>query len=535
VDRGDAERVSHVKRLAIAGAVAALAIAAIWIWRASRSPAAGGSAEPTDAPGGERSGVARSRGEAPRLDDPAATPGASADQPDDPRAVRRDRGLEPAEVFEAEPRVEPWASAREKGVSRIVGRALGHVSSELSVEAVECRRGTCRESRSITPRGAIRSARSRFRSWARRRRPRLAKTAAALTSICFLAPRCATTRPTATGTACGAPAGSSDRRHRQPVDGRSQPPEKPELCEPACELLTTACPAAVDEADVEILRGCIGDCLRDAPSRICLDPPMRRWRTFDDRFLVEAPGLGPAQYYKLGRDLAVERVFKKETSRLGDEIHKISYDMIGGQLMCRHIVEHVRRPNEDRSSVELDKLEPLIPDDSPTEKQAREAIAVFEAGAEAVEAARREQITRLTGAAPESVRDLVGRLAERAVRDDDKLSRSMMAALAAVARLSRGGSVDPKSMRAATEAIGLAGRLMTGDPAVRDARLPTLSGEALSVISRLDELAGALEKAARTGDNYSSDTGSAAAAGYRNAAAVLRVAVFHLRAGVKVE
>jgi hypothetical protein len=133
-----------VKRLAIAGAVAALAIAAIWIWRASRSPAAGGSAEPTDAPGGERSGVARSRGEAPRLDDPAATPGASADQPDDPRAVRRDRGLEPAEVFEAEPRVEPWASAREKGVSRIVGRALGHVSSELSVEAVECRRGTCR-------------------------------------------------------------------------------------------------------------------------------------------------------------------------------------------------------------------------------------------------------------------------------------------------------------------------------------------------------------------------------------------------------
>jgi hypothetical protein len=262
---------------------------------------------------------------------------------------------------------------------------------------------------------------------------------------------------------------------------------------------------------------------------------MRRWRTFDDRFLVEAPGFGPAQFYRIGKNGAVERVYKKELSTIEGEIHRISFDMIGGQLMCRHTIEKPRAPTEDRSSIELDKLQPLIPDESPTEKEAKEAIAVFEAGADAVEKAKVEQISRLSGSAPESVRDLVGRLAERAVRDDDPLSKSMMAALAAVARLSRSSTVAAAPMRKATEAVGLAGRLMTGDPAVRNAALPSLSGEALAVIARLSDLAGELERAARTHDNYSTAAGSATAAGYRNAAAVLRVAAFHLDDGVEVD
>lgn len=260
---------------------------------------------------------------------------------------------------------------------------------------------------------------------------------------------------------------------------------------------------------------------------------MRRWRTFDDRFLVEAPGLGPEQFYRINRDGAVDRVYKKETSTLEGEVHRISFDMIGGQLMCRHTIERPRRPTEDRSSVELHKLEPLIPDESPTEKEAREAIAVYEKGAEAVEKAKTEQIDRLVKSAPESVRDLVFRLAERAVRDDDPLSKSMMSTLAAVARLARGGSVPEASMREASESVRLAGRLMTGDPAVKDARLPELSGDALPVIARLNALARELEAAAKKRDNYSTGEGSVAAAGYRNAAAVLRVAAFQLGAGVE--
>lgn len=44
------------------------------------------------------------------------------------------------------------------------------------------------------------------------------------------------------------------------------PPENPELCAPACQVLTGTCDAndADDGDDVEILRGCIGDCLKGA-------------------------------------------------------------------------------------------------------------------------------------------------------------------------------------------------------------------------------------------------------------------------------
>lgn len=260
---------------------------------------------------------------------------------------------------------------------------------------------------------------------------------------------------------------------------------------------------------------------------------MRRWRTFDDRFLVEAPGLGPEQFYRIGRDGKVDRVYKKETSTIEGEIHRISFDLIGNQLMCRYTVERPRRATEDRTSLELDRLEPLIPDDSPTEKEAKEAIAVFTAGAAAVEKAKSEQIERLVKSAPEAVRDLVFRLADRAVREDDPLSKSMMSTLAAVAKLSRGGSVEAASMRKASDAVRLAGRLMSGDPGVKNAALPALSGEALEVIARLNDLGRELETAARKRDNYTGEGGSTVAAGYRNAAAVLRVAAFHLKAGVK--
>ena len=262
---------------------------------------------------------------------------------------------------------------------------------------------------------------------------------------------------------------------------------------------------------------------------------MRRWRTFDDRTLVESPPFGPEQYYRLGRDGAVDRVYKKESRTLGGELHHVSFSIIGNQLMCRHTVERPRKPVEDLSSVELDKLDPLTPDESPTEKEAREAIAVHTAGAAAVEDAKKKQIDRLVESAPASLRDLVGRLAERAVRDDDSLSKSMMACLAAVAGLARGGSVEASSMRAATEAVGLAGRLMTEDPAVRSTELPSLSGEALAVIDRLAKLAGELEREAKKHDNYSTGAGAATAAAYRNAAAVLRVAAFHLNDGVDVK
>lgn len=261
---------------------------------------------------------------------------------------------------------------------------------------------------------------------------------------------------------------------------------------------------------------------------------MRRWRTLDDRTLVESPSFGPEQYYRIGRDGEVDRVYKKESSPLAGEMHHVSFVVIGNQLICRHTVDRPHQPVEDRSSVELDKLAPLTPDEAPTEKQAREAIAVHTAGAAAVEGARQEQIDRLVQGAPAGLRDLVDRLAGRAVRDDDPLSKSMMACLAAVAGLARGGSVPQASMRAATDAVALAGRLMTGDPAVASAVLPALSGEAVAVIDRLSGLAADLERAARRHDNYAGDAGAATAAGYRNAAAVLRVAAFHLGTGVEV-
>lgn len=43
------------------------------------------------------------------------------------------------------------------------------------------------------------------------------------------------------------------------------PPDKPELCLPACEILTATCDATADGAgDVEIIRGCVDECLGGA-------------------------------------------------------------------------------------------------------------------------------------------------------------------------------------------------------------------------------------------------------------------------------
>ena len=46
-----------------------------------------------------------------------------------------------------------------------------------------------------------------------------------------------------------------------PTIANLEPPDNPELCAPACEVLTGECNVADDAGDVEILRGCVADCL----------------------------------------------------------------------------------------------------------------------------------------------------------------------------------------------------------------------------------------------------------------------------------
>lgn len=49
-----------------------------------------------------------------------------------------------------------------------------------------------------------------------------------------------------------------------PSRANLEPPTNPDLCRPACELLTGTCEVAAvadDDGDVEILRGCIEGCL----------------------------------------------------------------------------------------------------------------------------------------------------------------------------------------------------------------------------------------------------------------------------------
>lgn len=39
------------------------------------------------------------------------------------------------------------------------------------------------------------------------------------------------------------------------------PPENPELCRPACEILNDDCAADDDRGDIEVIRGCVESCL----------------------------------------------------------------------------------------------------------------------------------------------------------------------------------------------------------------------------------------------------------------------------------
>lgn len=261
---------------------------------------------------------------------------------------------------------------------------------------------------------------------------------------------------------------------------------------------------------------------------------MRRWRTPDGKFLIEAPLVGDVQYYRLGRDGAVERTYADERASIEDELHTIAFAVMGRQLMCRHLVEKAFAGTDDRSRVEIDKLELLTPDEQPTEREARQAIATFQSGEEAVEAQRKAKIERLAASASAALRPTVRRLAERIVRDDDDIARRMLSMFGALAALHRVGEHDANSLRSATQAVTLAAQLMTFDRAARSTVVrPLADSAALALTDDLEQLRRDLgARAQELDDGADSLSGSANAREYRKASSALKLAVYHLLTGV---
>lgn len=246
---------------------------------------------------------------------------------------------------------------------------------------------------------------------------------------------------------------------------------------------------------------------------------MRRWKLSDGRFITESPSLGPAQYYRLGRDFAVEREYKQEKSRIDDETHSISFVVLDRKLMCRHQIDRPRKDTIDQSKVEEDDLMLLLPDEEPTAKQVKEAVAVFVEGADAVEKAKQARIDKLASSAAPSMQDVVRRLAERMVRHDDERAKAMMSCLNLLAKVHRAGETDADSLRRATEAITTGAKLLTAEPAAKQAEHPSF------VESPTLELVDALEALRRD---------LRGRADYDDASKALRVAIYHLTPSLRL-
>lgn len=245
---------------------------------------------------------------------------------------------------------------------------------------------------------------------------------------------------------------------------------------------------------------------------------MRRWRLVDGRFLAESPHLGSAQYYRLDREGSVDRAYKQEKTQVDDETHSISFVVIDRKLMCRHQIDRPRQATVDQSKVELDDMELMLPDEKPTVKAVKEAVAVHTEGADAVEEARAAKIEKLASSAAPSMRGVVRRLAELVVRHDDERARAMMGCLGLLAKVVRAGETDADALRAATEAITLSAKLMTFDPEAKTTEPPAfLDSPALELVDALESLRASLD-----GDKH------------EEAASVLRAAIYHLTPSLRL-
>jgi len=246
---------------------------------------------------------------------------------------------------------------------------------------------------------------------------------------------------------------------------------------------------------------------------------MRRWRTADDRFLIEGDLPSGIQFYRLGRGYDVDRIYKEEKRMLAGELHQITFTMLGRQLMCRHIIDR-GRSIEDQSRLELDKLEPLTPAEEPTEKVCREAVARYRLGAEKVEAAKRAKVDKLAEAAPESIRPTFRQLAERVVFDNDLHCRQMISIFAGLAAIRK--EKDSGAAAEVTEMIELAAKLLVRDPSAKAAELPEIpETKTIALVDALDRLRGDLLGG-----------GGGTTMSQERAASVLRVAMIKLLGGL---
>ena len=259
---------------------------------------------------------------------------------------------------------------------------------------------------------------------------------------------------------------------------------------------------------------------------------MRRWRLPDGRTLAEAPSFGKVQYYQLDRDGKIERLFGESSTSVQEELHRMSFVVLGRQLMRRHTVERGMRSPEDVSGVEIDGLTQLTALEAPVEAQVRASIAEHEASERAAEAERQVRIDRFSEAIGASARDVARGLADRVVRHDDELARAMLANLRSLAELKRArrGS-DAEPLRGAAEAMALAARLISFERAVPEPSrgAPPVDDATRALIEKLDGLRDQLRSAADGQDAVSdSVTGSENGRIYRKAAELLRLAVHHL-------
>jgi hypothetical protein len=255
---------------------------------------------------------------------------------------------------------------------------------------------------------------------------------------------------------------------------------------------------------------------------------MRRWRLPDGRTLAEAPSIGKFQYYLLGRTGGVERAFAETATSVEGELHRLSFVVLGQQMMRRHTVERGGGAMQDVSGIELDNLTQLTAAEEPSPAQVRESIARHTAPERAVEEERRGKVDHLAAVVGVSMRDLVRGLAERADRHHDHLARALLTSLRSLAELhrSRRGS---DSLRAATEAIALAARLVSldRDPPGRDRARPAGDEATRALIDKLDALRDQLRSAAQAAPPDPAP-GSDPARAYLQAAELLRLAVHHL-------
>jgi hypothetical protein len=255
---------------------------------------------------------------------------------------------------------------------------------------------------------------------------------------------------------------------------------------------------------------------------------MRRWRLSDGRTLAEAPSIGKIQYYLLDRAGAVERAFAESATSVEGELHRLSFVVLGRQLMRRHTVERGGGSMQDVSGIELDNLTQLTAAEEPNPAQVRESIGRQQAAERAAEEERRSKMDHLAAVVGVSMRELARGLAERADRHDDHLARAMLVGLRSLAELhrTRRGS---DSLRAATEAIALAARLVSLDrepPGLSRAR-PAGDDATRALIDKLDALRDQLRSAAQS-SMMDAAPGSDAARAYLQAAELLRVAIHHL-------